>query len=56
MDKRERVALALFRQIYDGCIDDDPGFPDRLWAELPVERRALWYRQADVAIAAIEAA
>ena len=52
-DKREAVALALFRQIYDGSIDDDPTFPDRLWADLPTEKRGLWYHQADVALAAI---
>ena len=51
-NKRDAVALALFRNIYAGSVNDDPTFPDRNWASLSDEQKASWYRQADVAIAA----
>lgn len=50
--KREKVAFALFAQMYDGVIDDDPTFPARNWAACSDAQRAPWYHRADAAIAA----
>jgi hypothetical protein len=52
MMKRDEVALALFRNTYAGDCADDPTFPDRVWASMNEDQRALYYRQADVALAA----
>jgi len=52
MGKRDAIAKALFDLIYEGSIDDDPTFPDRLWAEMNQDQKRLYYRQADVALAA----
>lgn len=50
---REKVASALFEFVYEGTGDDYRDFAARLWSELPYEKRRLWYRQADIALAAI---
>lgn len=51
---REAVAARLFGLMYDGCTDDDPKFPERLWNSLPTDKRRLWYRQADAVVEVIE--
>ena len=55
METRDRVAFALFAFIYEGSLADDPTFPSRVWATMDAQKRRLWYRQADVALAAAAA-
>lgn len=52
MKTRDKVAFALFALIYEGSLADDPTFPERVWSDLTDEKKSLWYRQADVALAA----
>ena len=52
MEKRDRVAKALFCGMYENDCADDPTFPDRVWASMSEEQRVLYYRQAEIAIAA----
>jgi hypothetical protein len=54
-DATERVAFALFADIY-GNLEDDPTFARRVWDELPTAQRTPWYRQARIAIDAMNAA
>lgn len=52
MEIRDKVAFALFTTIYGNAIEDDSTFPNRVWNEMSVEQKALYYHQADAALAA----
>ncbi|MDR3533967.1 MAG: hypothetical protein P4L90_25805 [Rhodopila sp.] len=52
MDKRTKVAFALFAHMYRNDIADDQTFPDRVWSGMSDEQRQMYFEQSDAAILA----
>lgn len=44
---RDKAAFALFADMYLGCCDDDPTFPQRNWDGLTEQQRERYRKWAD---------
>ena len=51
MPTHDMVAFALFA-LYVGSLTDDQTSTIRIWANMDEQKRSLWHRRADVALAA----